>query len=129
MALQRAAGLAGILAAAALPPVAHAQAPVRVFLSTSTVTISNGIPVVTRTLVATGAGVPDGGTVTLGGSSRLAEARTEAGAPVLGKLPYADRGFRNAGYGRSVGSTRVTASVRVIDLREEEYRQTGYRSP
>jgi hypothetical protein len=129
MALQRAAGLAGILAAAALPPVAHAQAPVRVFLSTSTVTISNGSPVVTRTIVATGVGVPDGGTVTLGGSSRLAEKRIEVGAPILGKLPYAGRGLSNVGYGRSVGSTRVTASVRVIDLREEEFRQTGFRSP
>jgi type II secretory pathway component GspD/PulD (secretin) len=88
-----------------------------------------GAPVVTSIRVATTVSVPDGGTVTLGGYSRLAEARTEAGAPVLGKLPYVGRGFRNVGYGRAVGSTRVTASVRVIDLREEEYRQTSYRSP
>jgi hypothetical protein len=49
--------------------------------------------------------------------------------PVLGRLPVAGRGFRNVGYGRSALSGRVTASVRVIDLREEEFRQTGFRSP
>src|SRR5262245_35270645 len=106
MALHQAVGLAGILAATALPPVARAQAPVRVYLAASTA--SAGGPAATNLRVATGVGVPDGGTVTLLGYSRLAEARTEVGAPVLGKLPYAGRGFRNVGYGRTVVSTRGT---------------------
>jgi type II secretory pathway component GspD/PulD (secretin) len=129
MALHRAAVAAGFLAATALPGVARAQAPVRVTVSASSITVSSGGPVGPSVRVTTTVGVPDGGTVTLGGYSRLSEARTEAGAPVLGKLPFAGRGFRNVGYGRAAASTRVTASVRVIDLREEEYRQTGYRSP
>ena len=59
----------------------------------------------------------------------LRAARSEFGPPGLGRLPYISRGPRNVGYGRSAVSGRVTASVRIIDLREEEYRQTGYRSP
>jgi general secretion pathway protein D len=72
--------------------------------------------------------VPDGGTVLLGGYSRLAEGRSEFGVPVLGRLPYVGPGFRNVGYGREIVSGQVTATVRIIDLREEEFRQTGYRS-
>jgi Flp pilus assembly secretin CpaC len=123
-------GFAGLLAAAALAPPARAQAPVRVSLTVPSVTVGGQpVPGVVSIRVTTTVGVPDGGTVTLGGSSSLSEARAEAGAPVLGKLPFAGRGFRNVGYGRAAASSRVTASVRVIDLREEEYRQTGYRSP
>jgi hypothetical protein len=44
-------------------------------------------------------------------------------------VPYVGRGFRNVAYGRSIVTGRVTASVRIIDLREEEFRQTGFRSP
>ncbi len=73
--------------------------------------------------------VPDGGTALVGGNSRVSEGRNEYGAPVVGKLPLLGRGFRNVGYGRETVTGRVSASVRVIDLREEEYRQTGYRSP
>jgi hypothetical protein len=47
----------------------------------------------------------------------------------VGKLPLVGRGFRNIGYGRSVRSSRVTVGVRIISLREEEERQTGFRSP
>ena len=49
--------------------------------------------------------------------------------PVLGRAPLVGRGFRNVGYGRSAVSGRVSARVRVINLREEEFRQTGFRSP
>lgn len=129
-ALPRAVGFAGLLAAAALTPPARAQAPVRVSYTVASVSVSGRpVPGVVSIRVTTTVGVPDGGTVTLGGFSSLSEARDEAGAPVLGKLPVAGRGFRNVGYGRTATSTRATASVRVIDLREEEYRQTGYRSP
>jgi type II secretory pathway component GspD/PulD (secretin) len=72
--------------------------------------------------------VPDGGTVTLGGYSQVSEGRSEFGVPGLSKVPYVGRGFRNVGYGRSVLIRRVNVSARVIDLREEEYRQTGVSS-
>jgi general secretion pathway protein D len=80
------------------------------------------VPIVTFIRVQTTVTAPDGGTVSLGGYGRLSEGRTEFGAPGLG------RGFRNVGYGRSATSGRVSVRVRIIDLREEEYRQTGYRS-
>jgi hypothetical protein len=118
--LHRVVWVAGILVAAALAPAAQAQAPGRVRI----VIVTAGPNIRVQTAVT----VPDGGTVTVGGYSRVGESRTEAGVPVLGRVPYASRGFRNVGYGRSVMSRRVTASVRIIDLREEEYRQTGFRS-
>jgi type II secretory pathway component GspD/PulD (secretin) len=128
---------AGLLAASVLTPAARAQAPVRVSITGSSVLVSSptappivgGVPVVTSIRVATTVSGPDGGTVLVGGYSRLSESRTELGPPVLSKLPYAGRVFRNTAYGRDVVSVRVTASVRVIDLREEEFRQTGFRSP
>ncbi len=73
--------------------------------------------------------LPDGGVVTVAGYDRASEGRVEYGAPVLGKVPYLGRGFRNTASGRDTVSSRVSASVRIIDLREEEYRQTGFRSP
>jgi type II secretory pathway component GspD/PulD (secretin) len=124
----------GFLAAAALTPAAQAQAPDRV-----TITVSGGAvflgptivrgPGVTSIRVSTTAIIPDGGTVTLGSYSAVSESRSEFGAPVVGKIPYVSRGFRNVGYGRDVRTAQVTASVRIIDLREEEFRQTGFRSP
>jgi general secretion pathway protein D len=106
--LRQAVGVvAGLLVAAALAPAARAQgfAPV---------------PTLTAIRLQTTVTVPDGGTVTLGGYSRLSEGRTEFGMP--------GRPFRNVGYGRSAVGGRVNVRVRIINLREEEYRQTGYRS-
>jgi general secretion pathway protein D len=110
--LRRVVWVAGLLVAAALPPVARAQGLGR--------TVFGPVPTVTTIRLQTTVTAPDGGTVTLGGYSRLSEGRTEFGMP--------GRGFRNVGYGRSAVSGRVTVRVRIIDLREEEYRQTGYRS-
>ena len=44
--------------------------------------------------------VPDGGTVLLGGLKPLSEGRNEFGPPVLSKIPYINRLFKNVGYGR-----------------------------
>jgi general secretion pathway protein D len=78
--------------------------------------------------IQTTVAVPDGGSVNLGGSNQLSEGRNEFGTPGLGKLPYVGRGFRNVGSGRQTTSTRVNVRARIIDLREEEERQTGVRS-
>jgi len=113
-------GVMGVLAVAALTPAARAQAPGRpVFVPA---------PAFTTVRVQTTVTVPDRGSVVLGGYSQMSEGRSEFGAPVLGRLPYAGRGFRNVGYGRDVLTGRVGVSVRIIDLREEEFRQTGVRS-
>jgi general secretion pathway protein D len=115
--LRWAVGLAGLLAAATLTPAAFAQGrPPRVV-------------VFTNLSLQTTVTVPDGGTATVGGFSGLSEGRSEYGAPVLGRSPYASRGFRNVGYGRRAVDGRVSVRVRIINLREEEFRQTGFRSP
>jgi type II secretory pathway component GspD/PulD (secretin) len=130
--------VAGILVAAALTPAAQAQGRGRPVPSRSVGYYypSRSVRVVVDTgtalgniRVQTAVRVPDGGTALVGSYSRLAEARSEYGVPVLGKVPYLSRGFRNVGYGRTVLRRSVTASVRIISLREEEYRQTGFRSP
>ena len=68
------------------------------------------------------------GQVLLGGYSRVSEGRNEFGTPGLGKVPYLGRGLGNVGYGREVKTGQVIVGVRIINLYEEEERQTGVRS-
>jgi type II secretory pathway component GspD/PulD (secretin) len=123
----------GILTALALAPAAGAQAPGRIF--PPPVTVSNvrpSVAIVPTTLgiaAQTNVTIPDGGTASLAGYSRVSEGRTTLGPPVLAGLPVLGRGLRNTAYGRSTVVGRVTASVRIISLREEEYRQTGVGGP
>ena len=126
-----------VLAVTALASVAQAQGLGRPSRSSGSVYNSGRavrpafvlVPLSTSIRLQTTVTVPDGGSVTLGGYDRVSEGRTESGVPVLGRLPYAGRGVRNVGYGRETVRGRVSASVRIIDLREEEFRQTGVRSP
>lgn len=76
--------------------------------------------------VGTTVAVPDGGTVVLGGMKAMAEARTEVGPPVLSKIPYINRLFRNVAYGRESSSLLIMVTPRIIILEEEEVYQTGY---
>lgn len=69
--------------------------------------------------------VPDGGTVLLGGLKTLSEGRNEFGPPVLSKIPYVNRLFKNVGYGREAQSMMIMVTPRIIINREEEVRQTG----
>jgi type II secretory pathway component GspD/PulD (secretin) len=73
--------------------------------------------------------VPDGGTVVMGGLKRMSEGRLEFGPPVLSKIPYIDRLFRNVGYGRSGTSVLIMVTPRIIIQEEEEERATGFRLP
>ena len=57
------------------------------------------LPTFSFTTVSTTVSVPDGGTVLLGGIKRLSEGRNEVGVPLLSKLPYVNRLFRNVGIG------------------------------
>lgn len=82
-------------------------------------------PVRTSMRVGTTVSVPDRGEALVAGYSAYREGRNEFGAPILGKVPYVNRPFRNVGYGRDVIRQTISARVRIIDLREEEYRQTG----
>jgi general secretion pathway protein D len=64
--------------------------------------------------------VPDGGTVLLGGFKFLAEERTEFGPPVLSKIPYLSRLFRNVGWSRDSSTLIYLVTARVIMVEEEE---------
>ncbi|HTI49454.1 MAG TPA: hypothetical protein VL475_00830, partial [Planctomycetaceae bacterium] len=64
--------------------------------------------------------VPDGGTVLLGGVKRLREGRTMAGVPILNKIPYISRLFKNTGVGRETESLMMMVTPRIIIQEEEE---------
>jgi len=75
--------------------------------------------------IQTTVAVPDGGTVLLGGLKTLSEGRNEFGPPVLSKIPYVNRLFKNVGYGRETQSLMLMVTPRIIINTEEETRQTG----
>ncbi len=83
-------------------------------------------PVVNTITIDTTVSVPDGGTVVMGGLKRLSESRSEYGPPILSKIPYINRLFKNVGYGRSAESLLIMVTPRIIIQEEEQERQTGY---
>lgn len=78
--------------------------------------------------VNTTVSVPDGGTVLLGGIKRLSEGRNEFGVPILSKLPYINRLFKNVGIGRETQSLMMMVTPRII-IQEEEEERLGIQSP
>src|SRR5207245_8357018 len=73
--------------------------------------------------VQTTVNVPDGGTVLLGGLKRLSEGRNEFGPPILSKIPYIDRLFKNVGYGRETESLLMMVTPRIVINEEEDQRK------
>ena len=78
------------------------------------------LPTFAFTSVTTTVSVPDGGTVLLGGVKRLREGRTERGVPLLSKVPYVSRLFKNVGIGRDAQSLMMMVTPRIIIQEEEE---------
>jgi general secretion pathway protein D len=78
--------------------------------------------------VVTTVSVPDGGTVLLGGIKRLSEGRNEFGVPLLSKLPYVNRLFRNVAIGRETDSLMMMVTPRII-IQEEEEERLGIAAP
>jgi general secretion pathway protein D len=70
--------------------------------------------------VSTTVSVPDGGTVLLGGVKRLSEGRNEFGVPILSKIPYVNRLFKNVAIGRETQSLMMMVTPRIIIQEEEE---------
>jgi type II secretory pathway component GspD/PulD (secretin) len=70
--------------------------------------------------VSTVVSVPDGGTVLLGGVKTLKEGRNMAGVPILNKIPYVSRLFKNTGVGRETQSLMLMVTPRIIIQEEEE---------
>jgi len=83
------------------------------------------LPTFAFTTVTTTVSVPDGGTVLLGGIKRLSEGRKEFGVPLLSKVPYVDRLFRNVGIGRDTTTFMMMVTPRIIIQEEEEERLLG----
>lgn len=78
------------------------------------------LPVISTISVSTVVSVPDGGTVLLGGIKRLREGRNMAGVPILNKIPYISRLFKNSGVGRETESIMLMVTPRIIIQEEEE---------
>ena len=78
------------------------------------------LPTFAFTTVTTTVSVPDGGTVLLGGIKRLREGRGERGVPLLSKMPYVSRLFKNVGIGRDAQSLMMMVTPRIIIQEEEE---------
>ena len=70
--------------------------------------------------VQTTVSVPDGGTILLGGLKQHAEGRNEFGTPVLSKLPYLNRLFKNSASARFSNSLMLLVTPRIIIQAEEE---------
>jgi type II secretory pathway component GspD/PulD (secretin) len=73
--------------------------------------------------------IPDGGTVLLGGLKSLSEGRNEFGPPILSKIPYLNRLFKNVGYGRETQSLMIMVTARIIINEEEEQIYLGNLPP
>ena len=84
------------------------------------------LPTFAFTTVSTTVSVPDGGTILLGGIKRLSEGRNETGVPILSKIPYVNRLFRNQAMGRTASSLMLMVTPRIIIQEEEELAQTGF---
>ena len=81
------------------------------------------------TTVTTTVSVPDGGTVLLGGIKRLREGRNEFGVPILSKIPYVNRLFKNVGMARTTDSLMLMVTPRIIIQEEEEDKLLGSSRP
>jgi general secretion pathway protein D len=86
------------------------------------------LPTFAFTSVTTTVSVPDGGTVLLGGVKRLREGRNERGVPILSKVPYISRLFKNVGIGRDAQSLLMMVTPRII-IQEEEEAKLGIELP
>jgi general secretion pathway protein D len=78
------------------------------------------LPTFSFVTVTTTVSVPDGGTVLLGGIKRLSEDREEYGVPILDKIPYLNRLFKNTSIGRDTSSLMMMVTPRIIVEEEEE---------
>jgi general secretion pathway protein D len=86
------------------------------------------LPTFAFVTVTTTVSVPDGGTVLLGGIKRLSEGRDERGVPMISKIPYISRLFRNVGIGRDAESLMLMVTPRII-IQEEEEEKLGITLP
>jgi type II secretory pathway component GspD/PulD (secretin) len=68
--------------------------------------------------------IPDGDTALIGNWKKIVESSYEEGPPVLSKLPYVDRLFKNVAYGRETERVLMLVTPRIIFNEEEQHCQT-----
>ena len=113
---------------------AAATDPTKLWNNTSDGTTTNQsgttvqLPSFSYVTVTTTVSVPDGGTILLGGIKRLSEGRNEYGTPILNKIPYINRLFKNVGIGRETQSLMMMVTPRII-IQEEEEEKLGLTVP
>jgi Flp pilus assembly secretin CpaC/tetratricopeptide (TPR) repeat protein len=90
----------------------------RSFTAVAGITVQQ--PVTSTITLATTVMVPDGGTILVGGLKQMNEQRREFGPPILSKIPYVNRLFRNQSYGKSATSLMFMVTPRIIINEEEE---------
>jgi type II secretory pathway component GspD/PulD (secretin) len=75
-------------------------------------------------VVDTTLSIPEGHTALLGGWRRTHEFRTENDAtpPVLSKIPYVNRLYKNVGYGRESQNVLILVTPRIVASEEQEQR-------
>jgi Flp pilus assembly secretin CpaC len=61
--------------------------------------------------------IPNGGTVLFGGWKRISEGRNEYGPPVLSKVPYVNRLFKNVSYTRSKENVLVMVTAKIVPMK------------
>ncbi len=101
--------------------------PVRALVFPLPTTVTSGgttstieFPVIQFANVDTTVSVPDGGTILLGGIRRLSDGGQVNGVPVLNKVPYINRLFRNSATIRDSQTLMLMVTPRIIILEEEE---------
>jgi type II secretory pathway component GspD/PulD (secretin) len=67
--------------------------------------------------------IPDGGTVMFSGLKKVTEARNEYGPPIISKIPYLNRLFKNVAYSREEHQVLVLVTPRIIVNEQEEYKE------
>jgi type II secretory pathway component GspD/PulD (secretin) len=77
-------------------------------------------PDIESLFVQTAVSVPDGGTRLMGGLKTMNEQRLEFGPPILSKVPYINRLFRNQSFGREARTLMIMVTPRIIIPEEEE---------
>lgn len=78
------------------------------------------VPEVATTRINTTVKVPDGGSVLLGGLKTLNEEREPAGTPILNKVPYVSRLFKNPDVGHENPDEQLFVLLKVTHLSREE---------
>jgi general secretion pathway protein D len=77
-------------------------------------------PIIQLSSIQTMVSVPDGGTILLGGLRRMSDGGIERGVPILNKVPYVNRLFRNAATIKDSQSLMLMVTPRIIIQEEEE---------